>query len=159
MVALPGRPALVGSAQRSARARLRGRWALAALAALTAAILAGCATTAPAAPAAQPTDSDGDQWVVVTFGGRDEQFDLALMDSLLETELAADEALTAPGIGGIDGNEVGDGVYDLYFVGDDAGEMWDALEPVFAAAPVPWTTVELRSSLDDPAPRVLTREG
>jgi hypothetical protein len=92
------------------------------------------------------------------FDARGNQFDAELMDLMLETELAADEALAAADAGWIDGNEVGDFGYELYFVGDDAEEMWSALEPVFADAPVPWTRVELRDGLDDPAPGVLTQD-
>ena len=97
----------------------------------------------------------GDAWVVVMFEDREPEFDSNLMDQLLETELAADDALTEAGAGGIDGNEVGAHGYELYFVGDDAEAMWRALEPVFADAPVAWTRVELRNGLEDASPRVL----
>ncbi|MGW9184009.1 hypothetical protein [Agromyces sp. NPDC055661] len=124
--------------------------------------LAGCSAT----PAADAEAFDGEAsapaaeyaWVVVMFEGRDDEFDVNLMDALLETELAADEALAAADAGWIDGNDVGAHGYELYFVGDDASTMWRALEPVFATAPVAWTRVELRNSFEDPAPKVLTQD-
>lgn len=66
-------------------------------------------------------------------------------------------SLAEAGAGWIDGNDVGDYSYELYFVGDDATEMWALLGPVFADAPVAWTRVELRETLEDPAPEVLTQ--
>lgn len=109
-------------------------------------------------PAAGEATAVGDAWVVVMFENRDDAFDLDLMDALLETEMAADSALAEADAGWIDGNDVGDHGYELYFVGDDPQVMWTALEPVFAAAPVPWTRVELRQGLEDEAPEVLERE-
>ena len=94
---------------------------------------------------------------MVVFDDTDLEFDLGVMDALLETELAADDALTEAGVGMIDGNEVGDHSYELYFVGDEGEAMWRVLEPVFEDAPVPWTRVEIRSGLEDETPRVLTR--
>lgn len=105
-----------------------------------------------AAPSAR-----ADQWVVVRFDATPEASDLDVMDALLTTELAADEALRGAGAGYIDGNEIGDGQYDLFFVGADRTAMWAILEPLFASAPVPWTQVELRDGLKDPAPTVITR--
>lgn len=67
------------------------------------------------------------------------------------------QALADIDAGWIDGNDVGAHGYELYFVGNDPSEMWRALEPVFAAAPVAWTRVELRTSLEDPSPTVLTQ--
>lgn len=98
-----------------------------------------------------------DAWVVVTFEDRDVDFDLSLMDAMLETELAADEALATADAGWIDGNDVGAGEYALYFVGADAERMWEILEPVFEEAPVMWTRVELRDGYEDPSPRTITR--
>ncbi|WP_421742317.1 hypothetical protein [Cellulomonas sp.] len=108
--------------------------------------------TACAVPAAgDPSGDEPDNWVVVSFADTAGQFDLDTMDSLLDTELAADEALQAAGAGGIDGNEIGEHQYDIYFVGTDREEMWSVLEPVFAAAPIMWSRVELHDGLDDPA--------
>jgi hypothetical protein len=97
---------------------------------------------------------DNQAWVVVSFDDRQEEFDASLMDMLLETELQADEALAAADSGHIDGNDVGAYSYTLYFVGDDDEAMWAILEPVFAAAPVAWSEVELRDSFEDPTPEV-----
>lgn len=96
-----------------------------------------------------------DGWVVVTYDDTVETFDVNVMDSLLETELAADEALQAAGAGYIEGNDIGQRQYNLYFIGKDATQMWSILEPIFEAAPVHWSSVELRSGLDDPDPVVL----
>ena len=101
---------------------------------------------------------DTDEWVVVIFDGREQEFDLDLMGALLPTELAADQALAEAGIGWIDGNDVGANGYELYFVGSDAAAMWSVLEPVFAAAPVAWNRVELRAGLEDASPQVLIRD-
>ncbi|ROS23057.1 hypothetical protein [Cellulomonas sp. PhB150] len=114
--------------------------------------LAACA--APASDDA--ADAEPDNWVVVTFGDTEHEFDTGAMDSLLSTEVRADDALQAAGAGWIDGNEVGDHQYDLYFAGSDREEMWALLEPVFAAAPIRWSRVELRDGLDDPAAIVVT---
>lgn len=114
--------------------------------------LSACGATAPAdAPGAEP-----DHWVVVTFGGTEGQFDLDTMGSMLETEVAADEALQAAEAGWIDGNDIGDYQYDLYFVGHDREEMWSLLKPIFASAPIEWSRVELRDGLNDPSAVVLT---
>ena len=94
-------------------------------------------------------------WVVVSFDDRQDEFDANLMDMLLETELKADEALAAAASGYIDGNDVGEHSYTLYFVGSDAGAMWTILEPMFAAAPVAWSRVELRDSFEDASPEVI----
>lgn len=70
--------------------------------------------------------------MIVSFEDTADRFDLGIMDALLETELAADAALRASAAGWIDGNEIGDHQYDLYFVGTDPEVMWTVLEPVFA---------------------------
>lgn len=118
--------------------------------------LAACSGTS-ASDAKDAVPDAADAWVVVMFEGRDDEFDGNLMDALLDTESAADQALADSNAGWIDGNDVGAHGYELYFVGNDPSEMWRALEPVFATAPVAWTRVELRKSLDDPSPKVLTQ--
>lgn len=132
------------------------RWVLPVAALLSAASLAACSSSEPAFSESQVAPP-GDDWVVVVFDDTDLEFDLGIMDALLETELAADDALTEAGVGMIDGNEVGDHSYELYFVGGEGEAMWRVLEPVFEDAPVPWTRVEIRSGLEDETPRVLTR--
>ena len=97
------------------------------------------------------------EWVVVSFEETGERFDFNLMEVLLETETAADEALLGSDLGFLDGNDIGDHQYELYFAGSDREAMWKILEPVFERAPVPWTRVELRSELEDTSPRVITR--
>lgn len=74
---------------------------------------------------------------------------------LLDTERAAERALRKSGVGVIDGNEVGQGIYELYFVGHDGEEMWRVLGPVLASAPLQWSRVELRRGLRDEDPQVL----
>jgi len=119
---------------------------------LTAFLLAAC--VAPAKfnemRAAEPT-----HWVVVKFADTEEEFNLAAMDALLEYELQADSALQSAGAGWIDGNEIGDHQYDLYFVGFDRTVMWDLIRPVFDSVPYAWSRVELRDDLDDLDPVVV----
>ena len=110
------------------------------------------------AESAEVASVGGDAWVVVMFEDRPAEFDVGLMDALLETELAADEALGLADAGAIDGNDVGANGYELYFIGDDPRVMWQVLEPVFAAAPVAWTHVELRNGLDDTSPTVFVHD-
>lgn len=69
--------------------------------------------------------------------------------------LAADAAPQAGGAGVLDGNDIGEHQYNLYFVGGDADRMWEILAPIFEAAPIHWTSVELRTGYDDPDPVVL----
>lgn len=77
------------------------------------------------------------------------------MMQLLGTELTADAALQAAEAGAIDGNEVGQGVYDMYFFGTDREVMWDVIEPILDDAPAEWTKAELRDGLDDDAPTIV----
>lgn len=132
----------------------RRRRALVGVIALAVAVggLAACARAASGGAAR----GEPDDWVVVTFGDTEHEFDRAAMDSLLSTELAADDALQAADAGWIDGNEVGDHQYELYFAGFDREEMWAVLEPIFASAPVQWSRVELRDGLEDPGATVVT---
>jgi hypothetical protein len=99
-----------------------------------------------------------EQWVIVTFGGSDEIMPVTWMDALLPTEMAAIEALETAEAGYIDGNDVGQYEYQLYFVGEDRHVVWDTIEPVFAAAPIRWTRVELRRDFEDSEPEVLLPE-
>ncbi len=110
------------------------------------ALLAGCGNDRP------EEATTGDHWVVVTYPVL--EGDPAMM-VLLDTETAADEALQDAGAGVIDGNEVGQGVYDMYFVGADRQAMWDVLEPILDDGDVAWTKAELRDGLDDPTPIVI----
>ena len=121
----------------------------------------GGTTSQPATPpsvgaAVDPEPADGDDWVVVVFT-TEKWIDAKVMDLLLETELKAAEAVESAGVGVIDGNEVGAGSYELFFVGSDREAMWRVLKPAFAEAPVKWSRVELRHGFEDPAPRVIVR--
>lgn len=130
----------------------RGRRALVAI--IAALLLAGCSAPVSGvveSGSAEAANSDN-AWVVVTYAVVDD--DPAML-KLLPVETAVDEALQAAGAGYIDGNEVGQGVYDMYFVGDDAREMWRIVEPILVGAPVPWEKVELRDGLEDPEPTVI----
>lgn len=80
------------------------------------------------------------------------------MLELLDTEMAADAALAEAGLGWIDGNEIGDESYDLYFAGSDAAAMWCVLEPVLEDGPVAWTYAELRETLEDPDPTLVIND-
>lgn len=150
--------------------RLATRSAVLVLAFIPLTLLVGCARGLPQSsplssavePSSTPLDAAAsapvsvEDRVIVRFEDRPAEFDPSAMDLLLDTELKADDALTAAGAGWIDGNDVGAYEYELYFVGDDADVMWKILEPVFADAPIPWTHVELHHGRDDPSPRVLT---
>lgn len=123
-------------------------------------LLSGCAVVALGLigdedeTSVDEADSD---WVVVTFTLKPGSPTDA-MDVLLETELAADAALQDASAGSIDGNEVGAGEYQLYFVGPDRHQMWEVLEPVFAKAPLKWSRVELYQTLaEDPDEVILPR--
>ncbi len=113
------------------------------------AVLTGCSPS-------DLTEAEPEDWVVVSFLDTNERFDSQTMDALLDYEVAADEALRSADAGWIDGNDVGDHQYDLYFNGYDRFEMWDLLKPVFDSAPVSWSRVELRQGLDDENPDVIT---
>lgn len=118
------------------------------------ALLVGCADQSGSSSV--PT-LDSDDWVIVTYADTEDRFDGSVMDALLDTELAADAALQDAGAGSIDGNEIGENQYDLYFIGEDRETMWHILEPVFAAAPLPWSRAELRDGLEDTSPQVITQ--
>jgi hypothetical protein len=127
--------------------RIRTLIATGGLFALTAAL--GACALVPL-PSAEPDD-----WVVVRFEYTGDPIALDAFDALIDTELAADAALDAADAGWIDGNEIGDNRYGLYFVGQDRRKMWSILEPVLAEAPVSWTAVELRNGFEDAAPTVI----
>jgi hypothetical protein len=101
-------------------------------------------------------NEDPDNWVVIHFANNDDYMAMDAVDTLVDTEVAADEALQEAGAGFIDGNEVGDYSYDLYFVGEDPSAMWAIIGPVFEAAPMKWTSVELRHGLEDQSPTVIS---
>ena len=85
---------------------------------VTALLTAGCGTQ----PVSEPEPRVHD-WVVVSYVAETPGRELDAMKALLKTELAADQALRDAGAGLIDGNEVGPGEYDLYFVGRDREGM------------------------------------
>jgi hypothetical protein len=96
-----------------------------------------------------------DDWVVLRFEAGEAATAYEAFESLAATEIAGDDALQLLEAGWIDGNEFVDDSYDVYFVGPDRRIMWEVLEPIFADAPVPWTSVELRRGLEDEAPVVV----
>ena len=128
---------------------MRRRAALAVIVA-TALLSSGCSTQAVSGP-----EPKVEEWVVVTYVAERPVREGEAMKALLETELAADAALKDAGAGSIDGNEVGQREYDLYFVGRDREVMWQILRPNLDYAPVSWTRVELRHTLNDKDPTVL----
>lgn len=99
---------------------------------------------------------DDDAWVMVVFETRNSSA-AELMAALESTECRAAEGLELAGLGTIDGNDVGEDGYELYFVGTDAAAMWKVLEPIFARAPASWDRVELLKGLKDPRPTVIRR--
>jgi hypothetical protein len=98
-----------------------------------------------------------EEWVIVSFQGSEEEMPGNWLNALLPTEMAAIEALESADIGTIDGNDIGDHEYQLYFVGDDRHAVWEVLAPIFAEAPVAWSRVELRRNFEDPNPDVITK--
>jgi hypothetical protein len=54
----------------------------------------------------------------------------AFMDSTLDFEIAADELLRSSDLGYLDGNEIGQAEYSLYFYGPDSTSMWELIEPL-----------------------------
>lgn len=133
------------------------RWLLGVVGVAIAILAVGCAVGG-AHDQPRPTPStkaraEPDDWVIVRFEARD-RFDTAVMNALLNTEMAADAALQDAGAGWIDGNEVGGHSYDLYFVGADRNAMWAILRPIIDQAPASWSSVELRHGLDDAKPTV-----
>ncbi len=133
---------------------VRGRVApvRAALGAAVAAALLVSACSSDAAGSADEPDPGPRDWVVVSYDVPKD--DPALM-LLLDTEREVNRALHRSGAGVLDGNEVGQGRYDLYLVGADREELWDLVEPILADAPVSWTRVELRDGLNDRDPEVI----
>jgi hypothetical protein len=109
---------------------------------------------------AQPwtREEEPDDWVVLRFEADESASAYEAFESLAATEIAGDDALQLLEAGWIDGNEFGEDSYDVYFVGPDRRIMWEVLEPIFAEAPVPWTSVELRRGLEDAAPVVVRAE-
>ena len=114
------------------------------------------AVVAAARPWTRPDAPD--DWVVLRFAAGDAGSAYEAFESLAATEAAGDDALQLLEAGRIDGNEFGSDSYDVYFVGPDRRIMWEVLAPIFAGAPVPWTSVELRRGLADAAP-VVVRAG
>lgn len=111
--------------------------------------LIGCGTTTGGW-----SESDADHWVVVTYEVVDG--DPAMM-MLLDSELAADEALQNAAAGFIDGNEIGQDTYDMYFIGQDRERMWSIIEPILGDAREEWIRVELRDGLEDQDPIIIDR--
>ncbi len=138
--------------QDAGQVRGRGAQVRGALGAVVASALLVSACSSDAADPADEPDAGPRDWVVVSYDVP--KGDPALM-VLLDTERAVDRALQRSGAGVIDGNEVGQGRYDLYLVGADREELWDLVEPILADAPVRWTRVELRDGLHDPDPGVI----
>lgn len=137
---------------------LRNRPGRALLAAVALAGLSACTVPPMVQPqdAVEADDIDGDDWVVVVYAFGDEE--PSAMLELLDTEMAADAALAEAGLGWIDGNEIGDESYDLYFAGSDAAAMWAVLRPVLDDGPVAWTSAELRDTLEDPDPTIVLND-
>lgn len=111
-------------------------------------LLVGCVMTRT--EEAVPGQGNAEEWVVVTYTDPEGKLSTRLMNALLKTEMEADQALSEAGLGGIDGNEIGDD-YQLFFVGSDRHRMWGVLEPILEKAPVRWSRVELFMSLDEDA--------
>lgn len=81
--------------------------------------------------------------VLVVFALQDEFGPENLLDVMWPLEDRAMTAIESAGLGYLDGNEVGDSEYSLYFFGDDREAMWKLLEPIMSTAPYPLARVEL----------------
>lgn len=114
-------------------------------------VLAGCGFNAVSVSAGEPGPQP-DDWVVITYDVQDEDPGMLKM---LRTEMAADSALQAAGAGYIDGNEVGQGTYEMYFVGKHRIHGGKIVKPILDDAPVAWTKAELLDGLDDESPIVI----
>ena len=103
---------------------------------------------------AAPDNGVDSQWVVVTYAD-DETMPISIMDALKDTELEASAALDRTGVGFMDGNDIGDGEYQLYFGGQDREAVWRIVQPILDRAPVKWDKATLSTSNDDDDPTVL----
>lgn len=93
--------------------------------------------------------------VLVVFALREEFGPENLLDIMWPLEERAMTAIESAGLGYLDGNEVGDSEYSLYFFGDDREAMWKVLEPIMTTAPYPLARVELWPPGRDAEPRVI----
>ena len=96
---------------------------------------------------------DGDASVILSFD-LPADVDDATWDAMLDLELVAGDALLAADAGYLDGNGTDGVVYDVFFYGLDHEDMWAILEPVYADAPIAWSTTQLWERWDDAAPAV-----
>lgn len=100
-------------------------------------------------------EPDAEGRVIVSFTGSESEFPVDWIDRLGPTETAAIAAIERARLGTIEGNEIGDNSYELTFVGNDGLAIWAAIKPTFDLAPVRWSRVEIRRSLEDPSPTVI----
>lgn len=150
---------------------MRTRIAALVAAMLAGVTLAGCVVTPPAptphlAYADEleehwedvPDDLADDATIMMTFTDLPDAADAAAWDAMLARELEAGDALMAAGVGYLDGNGSDGVVYDVFFVGSDHEAMWAIVEPVYADAPIAWSSVMMWASAEDMEPTVeLTR--
>lgn len=96
--------------------------------------------TEVAATRTEPTVSD-DQAVIVSI--KTDQLD---WDLVMDLEEKVEDALAASGVGELDGNDVGQGEYNIYMYGPDADRVWEVAEPVISASgfPIPAGSSVLR---------------
>ncbi len=92
-------------------------------------------------PASGAVPSPG--WVAVKFEHRSFQFDVELMNRLIQFEFDTATAVTRAGVGSADGNEIGAHSYDLFWDGPDVDRLWQTIEPLLTLAPAAWTTAEI----------------
>ena len=82
-----------------------------------------------------PPTSDAST-VKLDFEIPDDMDPVAFMDTTLDFELQADAALQAVDLGYLDGNEIGEGQYSLYFYGPDSTSMWEVIQPPSHELPI-----------------------
>ncbi len=113
-------------------------------------VLSGCVYAAIPAKVPSVTENSSaeesvhqEDLVVAVFTLEAEFGSESLLDDMWPVEERAMEALEHAGAGYIDGNEIGDSEYALYFYGTDREVMWSLLKPVLEDAPIPLTRVAL----------------
>lgn len=98
------------------------------------------APTETAATRTEPTVSE-DQAVIVSI--KTDQLD---WDLVMDLEEKIEDALAESGAGELDGNDVGQGEYNIYMYGPDADRVWEVAEPVISGSgfPIPAGSSVLR---------------
>ncbi|QCR18740.1 hypothetical protein [Agrococcus sp. SGAir0287] len=101
-----------------------------------------------------PEEVQGDASIVMTFTDVPAADDEAAWEALTTLEMEAGVALVDAGVGYLDGNGSDGVVYDVFFYGLDHEAMWDVVEPIYADAPIAWSSVTMWDSFEATEPAV-----